>query len=277
MNKRTLMVALAASLAASLVSSSASAGAVLDKMLATKTLTVAVGTDWGKMSFLNDKHELDGYDVDVAKGVAQSLSLKIKFVTPGFDVIAAGNWQGRWDMAMGQMTPTQARAEKLAFPAVYFYERAVAVIHKDSKATKLSDINDKVVGVAAGNTQEQYANHRLTGDWLNAPRIEYSFKPSEIKTYASSNIGFDDLRLGDGVRLTAFLTDGTIADNAIQGGYPLRLLGDQLYSAPGAISILRGDKELADKIAAAIESMRKSGTLSTLSVKWYGKDYSVEK
>ncbi|WP_210328543.1 transporter substrate-binding domain-containing protein [Mesorhizobium amorphae] len=92
--------------------------APLDRVLATKTLTVAVGTDWGKMSFLNDKHELDGSDVDIANAIAKYLGVKAKFVTPAWVFITAGEWEGRWDMAMGQLTPTKARAEKLSFPVV---------------------------------------------------------------------------------------------------------------------------------------------------------------
>ncbi|MQX91590.1 transporter substrate-binding domain-containing protein [Sinorhizobium meliloti] len=280
MNKHVTTIATVASFTVGCVacSANANAGAVLERVLSTKTLTVAVGTAWGKMSFLNDKHELDGSDVDIANAIAKSLGVKTNFVTPGWDVITAGKWEGRWDMAMGQMTPTKARAEKLTFPAVYFYNHAVAVIHKDSKATKLSDLDGKVVGVSASTTQESYANHDLTPDWLGAQPIQYQFKPAQVKAYPSSNnIALEDLRLGDGVRLDAVLADESTAINAIRSGYPLKVLGESLYSEPGSIVTLHGDKEFGDKIAAAIKSMKDDGTLSKLSIKWYGVDYTVEK
>ncbi|MGX9181627.1 transporter substrate-binding domain-containing protein, partial [Mesorhizobium sp. BHbdii] len=278
MNKLVTMMAAAASIAIGSVASAttANAGGVLDKVLATKTLKVAAGTDWGKMSFLNDKRELDGYDIDVAKGIAEHLGVQVEFVTPGWDVIAAGRWQGRWDMALGQMVPTKARAEKFAFPAFYIYGVAVAVVHKDSKATKLSDLDGKVVGATANTTSEFYARHNLTPDWIDAKPIEYQFKPGEVKTYDSTNVALDDLRLGDGVRLDAVVTDKTLAVNAIDAGYPLKEIGGALFSYPGAIAIEPGDKEFSDKIAVAIKSMRDDGTLSKLSMKWYGVDYSVE-
>ncbi|MER8524652.1 transporter substrate-binding domain-containing protein, partial [Mesorhizobium sp. M1076] len=86
----------------------ANAGEVLDRVLQTKTLTVSVGTDWQKMSSLNDQHQLAGSDVDIAEAIAKYLGVKVKFVTPGWDIIAAGKWQGRWDLAMGEMTMTKA-------------------------------------------------------------------------------------------------------------------------------------------------------------------------
>ncbi|ESZ00121.1 transporter substrate-binding domain-containing protein [Mesorhizobium sp. L48C026A00] len=278
MNKLMTMIASAASLAvASLAwSATANAGAVLDKVLDTKTLTVAVGTDWGVMSSLGDNRELVGYDIDVAKGIAEYLGVQVKFITPGWDVIAAGRWNGRWDMAMGQMTPQKSRTEKFAFPAVYSYYRAVALVHKDSKATKLSDLNGKVVGIGAGDNTEQYANNTLVADWPGAKSIDFKFKAGEIKSY--SGTAFDDLRLGDGVRLDAVLYGEVLARNAIKAGYPMKILGEPLYSAPGAIAIMRGDNEFNDKIAAAVQSMRDNGTLSKLSMKWYdGVDYTVEK
>ncbi|RVC56095.1 transporter substrate-binding domain-containing protein [Mesorhizobium sp.] len=279
MNKFLTRIGIAAALTVVTMASSAkaNAAAVLDHVLATKTLKVAVGTDWGPMSSLNDKHELDGYDVEVAKGIANYLGVQAEFITPGWDLIAAGKWEGRWDIGMGQMLPTKERAERFDFPATYFYEQAVGVLHKNSKATKPSDLNGKVVGVAAGTSSESYANQTLTPNWVGAQPIQYLFKAGQIKTYQSSNIALDDLRLGDGVRIDAIVVDRTIADNAIKNGYPVKVLSDPLFSAPGAIAIIRGDKEFSDKIAAAITQMRDNGTLSKLSIKWYGTDHTVQK
>ncbi|MGX9181633.1 transporter substrate-binding domain-containing protein [Mesorhizobium sp. BHbdii] len=278
MNILIKMIAGAASLAfaSAGLPSAANAGAVLDNVLATNTLRVAVGTDWGTISFLNDKHELDGSDVDVAKAIAENLGVKVEFVTPAWDIITSGMWQGRWDMAMGEMVPTKARAEKLGFPAVYAYGAAVAVVHNDSKATKLSDLDGKVVGVTASGAAESYANHTLTPDWAGAKPIEFKFTPGKVKTYATDNVAFDDLRLGDGVRLDAVLTDRTAVRSAMKAGYPLKGLSEPLFFSTSAIAIQPGDKEFSDKIAAAVKSMRNDGTLAKIMIKWYGVDRSVE-
>lgn len=277
MDKLTMTIAAAASLAVAILASSttANAGAALDKVLTTKTLTVAVGTNWGKMSFLNDKHEFDGFDVEVARGIAKQLGVQIQFVTPSWDIVAAGKWQGRWDMTIG-MTPTKDRAEKFDFPAIYAYTPVVAVVHNDSKATSLSDLDGKVVGATANTTSEFYANHILEPDWEGAKPIQYQFTAAEVKATETSMVAFDDLRLGEGVRLYAVVADKTTALDAIEQGYPLKLLGASLFSTPVAMVIEPGDKELSDKIAAAIKDMSADGTLSKLSIKWYGVDYTVE-
>lgn len=246
-------------------------------MLTTKTLTVAVGTDWGKMSYLDGSHELAGSDIDLAKAVAERLGVKVQLVTPGWDVITAGKWEGRWDMSLGQMTPTKARGEKFSFPAIYFFSPGSAAVHKESASTELSDLNDKTIGVFANSTFEEYANGTFQPEWIGAKPIEYSFKAGEVKAYASGNINpLDDLRLGDGVRLDAVLWDTLKLQKAIEDGYPLKVLPGKLFTAPASIAVLHGDTEFSDKIAKIVESMRADGTLSQLTVKWYGSDYSVE-
>lgn len=277
MNRAATVVAVVALFTFALAASEANAGTVLDRMVSTKTLKVAAGANWPPMSFINDKGQLDGFDVDVAKRLAKYLGVEVQFVTPGWDVIAAGKWEGRWDIAMGQMTPTKKRAEVFSFPAVYIYGPSVAAVHKDSKATKLSDLDGKLVGVAANTTQEFYANHTLAPAWIGAQPLEYQFKPGKVKTYESTNVAFDDLRLGDGVRLDAVLTQDVLVRNAINSGYPIKQLDGILFSAPAAIATVPGDREFDDKIAAAIKSMRDDGALSKLSIKWYGTDYTVEK
>lgn len=279
MNKVMTFLAAAASLAIASVASSATAyaGAVLDNVLATKTLKVAAGTDWGPMSHMNDKHELDGSDIDIAKAIADYLGVKVEFVTPAWDIMTAGRWEGRWDIAMGEMAPLKARSEKLDFPAVYVYGRVSAVVHKDSKANKLSDLDGKVVGATASTVSESYANHTLAPDWIVGGKpIDFQFKPREVKAYATHNVALDDLRLGDGVRLDAVIGDETVTRDAIKAGYPLKEIGVVL-TTPGAVAILRGDKEFSEKIAAAIKAMKDDGTLAKIMVKWYGVDRSVEK
>ncbi|MBB4233365.1 polar amino acid transport system substrate-binding protein [Rhizobium mongolense] len=255
---------------------SASAGEILDHVLKTKTLRAAVGTDWAPASFVNEKGQLDGYDVDVAKGIAKYLGAEAQLITPGWDLIAAGKWEGRWDIGMGQMTPTKARAEKFDLSVVYVYEQAVAVVHKDSKATRLSDLDGKTIGGAADTSAMAYAKHSFTPGWINAEPIEYQFNPGQVKEYQTSAVAMDDLRLGEGVRLDAVVTDGTYAEGALKSGYPIKVL-DTLFSSPGVVALSNDDKEFNEKVAAAIKEMREDGTLSKLAIKWYGSDYSVEK
>ncbi len=277
MTRLARMAAVAASLAVTMVAIPANAGTVLDRVMAAKTLKVATDANWAPQSFMNDKNELDGFDVDVAKNVGQRLGVNVEFVTPGWDIITAGKWAGRWDVDVGSMTPSKERAKIFDFPAVYYYTPAVVAVHKDSKATKVSDLDGKVVGTTATSTFEAYAKQDLTLDAAGAPPFKYEFKPKEVRSYANSTTAFDDLRLGDGTRIDAVVSSLPSVHDAIKAGYPIKQLGEPVFYEPLAIAIEHGDKEFNEKIADAIKDMKADGTLSKLSVKWYGIDYTVVK
>jgi polar amino acid transport system substrate-binding protein len=269
------LTALAVSVAMGLAALPGHAGEVLARVMETKLLKVATDANWAPQSFMNENNEMDGFDVDVAKEIGKRLGVSVEFVTPGWDIITAGNWQGRWDMHVGSMTPTAERAKIFAFPAVYYYTPAAVAVHGDSKAAQLSDLDGKTVGTTASSTFEAYANQDLTLDAAGAPAFTYQFKPGEVKSYANSSTAFDDLRLGDGVRLDAVVSSLPSILEAAKAGYPIRQLGEPVFYEPLAVAIEHGDQDLNDKIAEAVAAMKADGTLSTLSLKWYGQDYTA--
>jgi polar amino acid transport system substrate-binding protein len=67
-------------------------------------LTGVLMENYPPFSFLNEQNQLDGFDVDVAKAVAQRLGVKLTLETPSWDVIAAGRWSGRYDICVCSMT-----------------------------------------------------------------------------------------------------------------------------------------------------------------------------
>ena len=98
-----------------------------------------------------------------------------------------------------------------------------------------------------------------------------------MKTYAGSLGPLDDLRLGDGVRLDGILTQRSTLEAAIKKNYPLRAVDNSIvFYEPLAIATdEKGDPELKAKLSEIIGAMHKDGTLTKLSDKWYGVDYST--
>lgn len=250
------------------------AGEAMDRVMSEKTLKVATAANWAPQSFLNDDNEMDGFDVDVAREIAKRLGADAEFVTPSWDIITAGNWSGRWDISVGSMTPTKVRAEVLDFPAVYYYTPASVAVHKDSAASSLADLDGKTVGACTACTYELYLQKDLTIEAEGAPEFTYDVNAGELKSYGTVTAAFDDLRLGDGVRLDAVVEAMTALLNAIENNYPFKLVGEPVFYEPLAVAVDRGDAEFSAKLSAIVEEMRADGTLTALSEKWYGVDYS---
>ncbi len=256
---------------ASVVGMSAQAGEALDGIMKSKTLLVGSNSDYRPNAFMGDDNQLQGFDIDVSKEIAKRLGVEVQFVTPGWEIMTAGRWSGRWHMVVGSMTPTKARAQVLDFPAVYYYTPAAFAVHKNSKATSLKDLDGKVIGVVGSSTYHKYLEHKLEIDAVGAPAFEYAVTPGEIKLYSDIN-EFDELSLGDGVRLDALAQSVPVIQQAMKKGLPIKQLGDPIFYEPLAIAIDKGDKELSDKLASIVEDMKSDGTLTKLSVKWHGAD-----
>ena len=251
------------------------AGEVLDSIMAKKKIMVATDANWPPQSFINDKNEMDGFDVDVAREIAKRLGVSIEFITPSWDIITAGNWNGRWDLHVGSMTPTKKRAEMLAFPAVYYYTPAAVAVHKNSNTLSIKDLSGKKVGTGTGTTFELYLQGDLSIDAAGAPKFKYQISKPEIKSYETSTIALDDLRLGDGVRLDGVVSSLPVFLEAIENGYPIKVLGQPIFYEPLSVTIDLGDPALNSSLKGIISDMRNDGTLSKISKKWYGVDYAT--
>ena len=256
---------------------SAKAGEVLDRVMDTGTLTMSSDAAYPPQSFLNENNEMDGFDVDVGREIAKRMGVELEIITPAWEVITAGNWQGRWDISVGSMTPTETRAEVLDFPAVYYYTPASFAVHEDSSVDSLDDLNGKTIGVCGGCTYEQYLNKNLVIDAEGAPEFTYDVEAGEIRSYETDTNAFDDLRLGDGARLDAVLSAQPTIQEAMKNGYPFKLVGDPVFYEPLAVATDKGDPEFDAKIAEIVKNMREDGTLTELSQKWYGADYTTVK
>jgi polar amino acid transport system substrate-binding protein len=256
-------------------SAAALAGETLDRVTGSGTLTVATNASWPPQSFLDENNNLAGFDIDVSNEIARRLGVSVTFDTPDWAVMTGGRWGGRWDVAVGSITPTKPRSEVLDFAGIYYYSPYVFAVHSDSPVTDLKELNGKRIGVETGTTSEDYMMRRLEIDAPDTPPIDYWLDAGEIKTYGSSMLPFDDLRLGDGVRLDAVIAPEQTVMGVIKSGYPVKALdGAFAFREPLVVVADKGDPEWTAKLAEIISEMRADGTLTALTSKWYGKDYS---
>ena len=255
----------------------AQAGETLDRVTQKKAMVVATNSGWPPQSYLDDNNEMVGFDIDVSREVAKRLGVSVSFDTPDWATLTGGRWQGRYDLGVGSVTPTKARAQVIDFVGVYYYSPYVYVVHKDSPAKTVTDLNGKTIGVETATTSEDFIRRQLEIDAPGLPPIEYKVEPGEIRTFADSMLPFDDLRLGAGVRLDAVIAPEQTAQNAIKNGYPLRVLeGEYAFREPLVVIAEKVDPEWTAKVGGVISDMKKDGTLAALTTKWYGKDYAAD-
>ena len=165
-------------------STQAFGGATLDRIEQKKELVGVLMESYPPFSFLNDQNQLDGFDVDVAKAVAQKLGVKLRLETPSWDVIAAGRWSGRYDICICSMTPSKARAEVFDFPVEYYASPAVIVVNaKDDRIHGAKDLSGKKVGLTSASSYESYLNKNLVIEGAEDTQLQYPFEEVQIAPY----------------------------------------------------------------------------------------------
>lgn len=150
--------------------------------------------------------------------------------------MTGGHWQGRFDLGVGSVAPTKARAEVIDFAGIYYYSPYVYVVHAESSIQSEEDLDGKIIGVETGTASEDFINRRLEIDAPGLPPVQYNLEPGEVRTFPDSMMPFDDLRLGNGVRLDAVIAPEQTAQNAVRNGYPVRILeGVYPFRSPAVV------------------------------------------
>jgi polar amino acid transport system substrate-binding protein len=205
LHKLAMALAVAAALAST--TSGATAGPVLDRILANRVMVMATDPEYPPQSQLTSSGDFEGFDIDVGREIARRLGVDLKFVTPGWDVITAGNWENRWDISVGSMSPTRDRSKHLDFPAIYYNTPASLVVHNDNRDITSPELaSGKAIGVGIATTYESYLRHSLEIDVPWAPEFDYLIAEPRIHTYDTDQLALDDLKLGDGTKLDAVIT-----------------------------------------------------------------------
>ena len=78
----------------------------------------------------------------------------------------------------------------------------------------------------------------------------------------------------------AFLTSNTVIEAAIAEGVPVHKVGTPVFSENLAVAFDKNaSKEvtrLVEKVSEIIAAMHADGTLSSLSMKWFGEDLTID-
>ena len=275
--KKTTIVLSAALLS---INMSAKAGVVYDYIKMGNEIMIATDANWAPFSYIDDDGVMQGFDVEVGREIAKRMGVEARFITPAWDIITSGNWNMRWDVSVGSMTPTASRSEVLNFPAVYYYTPASFAVHTDSTLT-VPQLSGKTICTTAASTWEMYLQGNL--DMLDAPAFTYDVTPGTITSLVDGAACLDDVRLGAGVRNDGMIDSLPMLLAAIDAGYPIKVLGSPAFYEPLSLATDKGndDPELDAELARIIADMKKDYSLSLLSIQHFinadgsSADYTV--
>ena len=255
---------------------------LLAEIMSRGTVRISTDPNYAPQSFLDESGNFQGFDVDVAIEIAARLGVEVEFVTPDWDLITAGNWGDQWDMSVGSMTVTTARQKILDFASPsYYYTPAQFAAVDGSGVETLEDLNGQTICVGVSTTYESW----LMGDmeslglpaasfYVDAPPADTSIIPLTVDNDCAQQIQ------AGRHEFAAFLTSNTVVEAAMAEGVPIHKVGTPVFSENLAVAFDKSASKdiarLVEKVSEIIAAMHEDGTLSSLSIEWFGEDLTMD-
>lgn len=112
----------------------------------------------GAVKISNADGYANGYDVMIAKKIAQALGKELVIVKYEWDALVNGVATGALDFIIAGMSPTLDRLEAIDFSLPYYESQLVIVVRKDGnydKATKLADFSGAKIVAQLGTFHDK--------------------------------------------------------------------------------------------------------------------------
>jgi len=221
-----------------------------------------------------------GFDVDVAEEIATRLGVKAEFQPrhPGTDgpVASLGD---QLDMEFSSLPVTKDQSKQFRFTTPYSYWPASIAVPAGTTSIQdpTTDLSGKRICVGTGTTYEAYLERTLSLSDL-APPFDYVVGQPQIVRFPTDIDALESLAFGEG-RCDAVMTALPTIDRYARQGAPVVVAGDPLFYEPFAAAFGRDngvdDTSLVAIVSQLIRDMHDDGTLSALSMKWYGVDLTT--
>jgi polar amino acid transport system substrate-binding protein len=214
--------------------------------------------------------EYEGFDIDVTNEIAARLGVDVEFTTPNFDLVVAGNWAGRWDIAVGSVTVTEDRKEILDFTDPYYYATAQMATFETSDIQTIEDFAGKTACVGEGTTYLDWIEGTLT---LAPEAGEVAEVPEGLKatTLVTDTDCAEAWRSGR-TDFEGWISSITTVESLIADDYAIRKVGDPIFFEPLAVCFDKAVEDgasLVDAVRQIVVDMHADGTLTAMSEKWY--------
>ncbi|WP_407112928.1 transporter substrate-binding domain-containing protein [Bradyrhizobium sp. LMG 9283] len=203
--------------------------------------------------FVDDKGELQGLNVELAREIAKRICVEAVFLRMDFPPMIPALRSGRFDAINTGLFWTEERSKMLYL--VPYAQQAISIYTDPSSSLKLErfeDLAGRVVGVESATYTERKARE------FSTEMVAKGLKPVELRTFATVTATSAALRAG---QLEAALNINETANSLEQKGIAKIWVRD---IAGTDITFAFRDKLLAQAAADALTAIRADGTYDKL-------------
>ena len=238
------------------------AGPAVDRIKKAGKILVAVDASYPPMEFEGPQGQPTGFDVDLARELAQKLGVKAEFVVMSWDGILAGLTSKRYDVIMSSMNITADRQKQVEF-VEYLRLSQLFVAAPGTTLDQEKALQGKTIAVQADTTSSDYV------EGLKKKGIALK----EVKAFKTAIDCFAALKSKH--------VDGIVIDEPVGRYYQkqdpksFQITGKAMAPEPIGIALRKEDLDLKKALEEALVQVKKEGAFKTISETWFGTDLGI--
>ena len=254
MNRIIKALAVVLAVAMLMAAASACAGKQGGMTLESGKLIMATNAEFPPFEFINDAGEFDGFDVQLAKAIADKLDLELVVDNMQFDAIIAAIETGQVDVGIAAMTITEERLLKVNFTIPYFETTLVVIVPVGSDITSRDDLEYARIAVQLGTTSDLFVEDELE----NATITRLARAPDTVLELQSGNVD-------------AIVVDRDVALQFIDSNPDLVMLPESLGEESYGMAVNKGNPELLAELNRVLNELKDSGEYDRIFDAWFTK------
>jgi glutamate/aspartate transport system substrate-binding protein len=241
------------------------ADTALTRIRQNKAVTIGFRESAAPFAYLDESKQASGYSVDICKRIAEEIGRKLNIphietryvpVTPQTRIPLIAN--GTVDIECGTTVNSLARQEQVDFSYAVALAEGRLLVRKTSGIQDLSDLNGKIVALAAGTTAERYVRAALDRDKISVRVLQVRDNGEGLLAVNSQ-------------RVDAFVNDAVLLGGALrtaQNKDDFAIVGKPLSFEQVAFMVGKNNSGLLAIINGMIAKLLTSGELQKLYDQW---------
>ncbi len=230
-----------------------------------KVVKAGIRTDNPPHSIVDEKGELQGFDVDIARAVARELGVRLEIVKVDELTRISFLENRKIDMAVASMSHTLKREDEVDFSQTYFFSKQTFLVRSDSGIDSLRELAGKRVGASRGSSS--------LGNWRTW--LEDHGLPSDptIVEFDDKQAGVKAVQQG---RIEGYTEDAEVLVSFAKQNDGLKVLtGEGTGLKLDGIGVRENDSDWRDAINVALQAIESSGEYDRIYDRWFGPNSEV--
>jgi polar amino acid transport system substrate-binding protein len=242
-------------------SEDASLQAILDK----GELILGCDDAFPPMGFLGDDDEIVGFDIDLARAVAEKIGVELVVKPIDWGAKEMELLSGNIDVIWNGYSITAERIDMVTFTKPYLNNAQMLVVRADSDIASKGDLAGKIVGAQIESAAEALVKEDTA----------FNDSLEELRIYDDYQDALNDLRSSS--RIDAVAVDKILIEYIMQQSPDtFKTLDESLGDEYFGIGCRQGEAALADAIDAALDELKEDGGTKSVNDKWFsGEDIVI--